>query len=61
MNRKMLFTRYGGTPQIVYSIEDIIRNLGELMQGFDNIEIDQGRVLARKGIDYIVIGTIQYC
>ena len=60
MKGKMLFTRYGGTPIIVSSIEDIKKNLGELMQGFDDIEIDRGIVLARKEIDYIAIGTIQY-
>ncbi len=61
MKRNMLFTRNGGTPIIVSSIGDIKKNLGELIQGFDDIEIDRGLVLARKGIDYIAIGKIQYC
>lgn len=59
MKGKMLFTRNGGTPVVVTSIEDIKRSLGELLQGFDDIEIDRNHVLARKGIDYIEIGTIQ--
>lgn len=61
MKGEMLFTRNGGTPVMVSSIEDIKRSLGDLMQGFDDIEIDVNQVLARIGIDYIQIGIIQYC
>ncbi len=61
MKGKMLFTRNGGTPVVVSSIEDIKRSLGNLIQGFDDIEIDGKHVLARMGIDYIPIGIIQYC
>lgn len=58
---KMLFTRNGGTPVMVSSIEDIKKNLGDMLQGFDDVEIDGSKVLARIGIDYIPIGRIQYC
>ncbi len=47
MKGKMLFTRNGGTPVMVSSIEDIIRSLGDLIQGFDDVEIDRNLVLAR--------------
>ena len=37
---KMLFTRNGGIPVMVSSIEDIKKNLGDMLQGFDDVEID---------------------
>ena len=46
---------------MVSSIEDIKKNLGDMLQGFDDVEIDGNLVLARIGIDYIPIGRIQYC
>ncbi len=61
MKGKMLLTRNGGTPVMVSSIEDIIRSLGDLIQGFDDVEIDRNQVLARIGINYIQFGIIQYC
>lgn len=61
MKGKMLLTRNGGTPVMVSSIEDIIRSLGDLIQGFDDVEIDRNQVLARIGIEYTQIGIIQYC
>lgn len=57
----MLFIRNGGTPVVVSSIEDIKKNLGDMLQGFDEVEIERNHVLARKGLDYIQIGVIQYC
>ena len=56
----MLFTRNGDTSVMVSSVEDIKRYLGDMLQGFDDIEIERNLVLARIGIDYIEIGTIQY-
>ncbi len=61
MKGKMLFTRNGGTPVRVSSIEDIKGSLGDMLHGFDDVEIEGNHVLARKGINYIQIGTIQNC
>ena len=58
---KMLFTRNGDIPVMVSSNEDIKKNLGDMLQGFDDVEIDGSKVLARIVIDYIPIGRIQYC
>ena len=32
-----------------------------MLHGFDDVEIEGNHVLARKGINYIQIGTIQNC
>lgn len=61
MKGKMLFTRNGGTPVMVSSVEDIKKYLRDTLQGFDDIEIERDLVLARKGIEYIAIGEIEYC
>lgn len=59
MKEKRLFTRNGGTPVIVSSVDDIKRSLGDSIQGFDDVVIDGTRVLARIGIDYVHIGEVQ--
>ncbi len=59
MKEKRLFTRNGGTPVVVSSVDEIKRSLGDSIKGFDDVEIDGNQVLARIGIDYIQIGTIQ--
>lgn len=59
MKEKRLFTRNGGTPVIVSSVDEIKKSLGDSIKGFDDVEIDGNQVLARIGIDYIQIGTIQ--
>ena len=40
MKGKMLFTRNGGTPVRVSSIEDIKGSLGDMLHGFDDVEIE---------------------
>lgn len=56
MGQKILYLN-GGTPVPVISIEDIVRYMGDCLDGFANIEICEDKVLVKHKNDpsYICI------
>lgn len=54
------FPNHGKSPIEISSTEDIKKYYGEIMDGFDDVEIVGDKVLLRKGRDYpICLGRLE--